>query len=207
MSNLTFKQYRNIDLSIFAALLLLSEGIATLATGKWFAAQPVAISTTFVFICIVMMRWGGFAAIHAVLGGLVFCIASGEGITQMLIYCVGNCFALLAMLWFLAFKKEGVRKDGFKLVLFIFSAYAAMVIGRWLVSLIFSFKFENLIGFATADVISLLFAVVIMFILRKMDGMIEDQKAYLFRLDRQRKEEAEANLYKPDTSFGDEDED
>ena len=198
MSNLTFKQYRNIDLSIFAVLTILSEGITTLATGRWFAAQPVAISTTFVFICIMMMRWGGFAAISAVVGGLVFCIASGAEIQQIVIYCVGNCFALLAMLWFKVFKKDEIRLDFFKLVIFVLSAYISMQLGRWLISLCFGGKLWNLVGYLAVDVISLLFAVVLMLILRKQDGMIEDQKAYLFRLDRQKREEREAELYNPD---------
>ena len=198
MSNLTFKQYRNIDLSIFAVLTILSEGIATLATGRWFAAQPVAISTTFVFICIMMMRWGGFAAISAALGGLVFCIASGAEIQQIVIYCVGNCFALLAMLWFKVFKKDEIRLDFFKLVIFVLSAYISMQLGRWLISLCFGGKLWNLVGYLAVDVISLLFAVVLMLILRKQEGMIEDQKAYLFRLDRQKREEQEAAQYGPD---------
>lgn len=198
MSNLTFKQYRNIDLSIFAVLTILSEGIATLATGRWFAAQPVAISTTFVFICIMMMRWGGFAAISAVAGGLVFCIASGAEIQQIVIYCVGNCFALLAMLWFKVFKKDEIRLDFFKLVIFVLSAYISMQLGRWLISLCFGGKLWNLVGYLAVDVISLLFAVVLMLILRKQEGMIEDQKAYLFRLDRQKREEQEAAQYGPD---------
>ena len=198
MSNLTFKQYRNIDLSIFAALLIISEGIATVATGKWFAAQPVAITTTFVFICIMMMRWSGFAAISAVLGGLVFCIASGAGITQIVIYAVGNCLSLVAMLWFKAFGKDEIRKDGFKLSLFVLSAYVLTQLGRWIVSLCFGGSLWNLVGYLTTDIISLLFAFVIMFILRGVDGMIEDQKAYLFRLERQRKEEAKAQYYSYD---------
>ena len=76
MNNITFKQYRSIDLFLFGFLLALSEAITTIATNKWFYAQPVAISTTFIFICMVMMRWSGFAAIHACLGGLVFFLAS-----------------------------------------------------------------------------------------------------------------------------------
>ena len=198
MNNLTFKQYRNIDISIFACLTLLSEGIATVATGKWFAAQPVAISTTFVFICILMMRWGGFAAISAVLGGLIFCIASGGEIQQIIIYCIGNCFALLAMLWFLAFKKDDIRRDIFKLILFVLSAYISMQLGRWLISLCFGGALWNLVGYLATDVVSLLFAVVLMLILRNVDGMIEDQKSYLFRLERQRKAEQESSGYTQD---------
>ncbi len=185
-------------------LLIISEAITTVATNTWFAAQPVAISTTLTFICIFMMRWSAYAAIPAVLGGVVFCIASGASAQQMLIYAVGNLLTLLALLWFKRWKKDDIRLGNFKLIFFTVSVYLLMQLGRWLVSLIFSGNIWNLVGYIASDIISLLFAVVIMFILQKVDGMIEDQKAYLFRLERQRKEE-QAEELSSYTGFGDED--
>ena len=202
MGNITFKQYRNIDLSIIAILLVISETITTIATNKWFYAQPIAITTTFLFICIGMMRWSGFSTIYAILGGLVFCIASGANPEQYLIYIVGNLFTLLSLLWFIPFKKEDVRKGGFKLVLFTVSAYLMMQVGRWIVALFFGAGFSDLIGFLTSDIITLLFGVVLMFVLRNVDGMIEDQKAYLFRLQREREAE---NAAPTELGWGEED--
>ena len=119
-------------------------------------------------------------------------------IQQIIIYCIGNCFALLAMLWFLAFKKDDIRRDIFKLILFVLSAYVSMQLGRWLISLCFGGALWNLVGYLATDVVSLLFAVVLMLILRNVDGMIEDQKSYLFRLERQRKAEQESSGYTQD---------
>ena len=201
MKNLPFKQYRNIDLFLFGFLLIFSETITTLATNKWFYAQPIAISTTFVFICIMMMRWSGFAAIHATVGGLVFCIASGAKPHQYLIYIVGNCLALVAMLWFKLLTKEKIRKTPSLLVTFTISAYLLMQIGRWVVSLFFSGTLNTLLTFVTTDSITLLFAIAVMILMRKVDGIIEDQKTYLFRLQRER-EESSADL--PDLEHGDE---
>ena len=202
MQNLTFKQYRNIDLGIMSILLIISEAVTTLATNKWFAAQPVAISSTLLFICIFMMRWNGYAAIAAVLGGAVFCIASGATLEQFVIYAGGNLLSLLALLWFKVYKKDDVRLGSFKLSFFTISVYLLMQLGRWLISLAFGGGLWNIVGYITSDVISLLFAVIILFLLRGIDGMIEDQKAYLFRLERERKEKAEMPDYQ---GFGDED--
>ena len=204
MTNLTFKQYRNIDLTILSIFLIISEAVTTVATNTWFAAQPIAISTTIVFICIFMMRWGAFAAIPAVLGGLVFSITSGASIEQILIYSVGNLATLAALMWFKVWKKDDIRLGTFKLLFFTSSVYILAQIGRWIISLAFGGSLWNLVGYIASDIISLLFAVVLMFILRKVDGMIEDQKAYLLRLDRERKEEraAEMSAY---MGFGDED--
>jgi len=202
MQNLTFKQYRNIDLGIMSILLIISEAVTTLATNKWFAAQPVAISSTLLFICIFMMRWNGFAAIAATLGGAVFCIASGATLEQFVIYAGGNLLSLLALFWFKVYKKDEVRLGSFKLTFFTVSVYLLMQLGRWLISLAFGGGLWNIVGYITSDVISLLFAVIILFLLRGVDGMIEDQKAYLFRLERERKEKAEMPNYQ---GFGDED--
>ena len=70
-------------------------------------------------------------------------------------------------------------------------AYIGMALGRWTVSLAFGGDLTALLVYVTTDIISLLFAEVILLILRKTDGMIEDQKAYLLRVDRERREEEE----------------
>lgn len=191
MNNITFKQYRNIDLGIFAAMLIVSEAVTTIATNTWFAAQPVAISTTLIFICMVMMRWSYLAVVPAVLGGVVFCIASGATPEQYLIYALGNCASLLSLLWFKFCKKDDVRKGSFKLIFFVIGSYVAMQVGRWLISLFFGGRLDTLLVYLTTDIISLLFAIVVMFLLRNIDGMIEDQKAYLFRQQREREAEAQ----------------
>ncbi len=188
MSNITFKQYRNIDLFIFSALVIISEAITTFATNVWFDKQPVAISVTLTFICIVMMRWGAFAVIPAMLGGLVLCIASNATLPQYAIYIVGNCFSIISLLWFKVWKKDEIRKGPFKLFFFVASTYILLQVGRWLVSLFFGGGLTAIIGYLGTDIISLLFATVVMFLMRNTDGMIEDQKAYLFRVKREEEE-------------------
>ena len=84
-----------------------------------------------------------------------------------------------------------LKKLEAKLVFFTASVYVLMQSGRWLVSLCFGGNIGVLIRLLSTDIISLLFAVVVMLILRNTDGMIEDQKHYLFRLERER--EAERN--------------
>lgn len=183
---ITFKQYRNIDIGILCLLTAVFELIATFATSKWFAAQPMAISITLALILIAMHRWNLYAAAVAVVGGAAFCIASSASIEHFLIYCCGNLFALVSLLYFKLFGKESVKKSFFKTLLFASSAYVAVVIGRFLLSLPFGAGFSELVGFLVSDVLSLLFATVILWLFRGVDGLVEDQKAYLFRLQRER---------------------
>ena len=188
MREITFKEYRNIDLAILAAITLVFEVIATLAAAKWFPAQPIALSITVAMICVVMMRWSGYAVIHAVVGGIAFCAASGATIEQSLVYCIGNVLALSALLLTLVWDKEQLRKDAFKRSMFAVIAYMGAVLGRWLVSLIFGGDLAALVVYATTDIISLLFAIIVLSLMAKADGMIEDQKTYLLRVQREKEE-------------------
>ncbi len=188
MNQITFKQYRTIDIFILVALTIIFEAIATLATARWFALQPVAISIGLALVCMVMMRWGWQAAFPAIASGFTYCFLSGATPQQFLIYCVGNVFALLGMVWFRVFGKEGIRKSMWNITLFVSTAYVGVVLGRGLVAIAFGDTWGAFITFATTDIMTLVFAVLVIILFRKTDGMLEDQKAYLLRLDKERKE-------------------
>lgn len=178
-----------MDILIFSVLTVVFECIATLATSKWFAAQPVAISITLTLILIVMHRWGAWAVIIAAVGGITFCITSGAGIEHYLIYGVGNIFALTSLVYFRIFGKDGVRKSFLKTLLFASSSYLSVAVGRWLVSLIFGAGFSELVAFLTTDLITLLFAVVILYSCRGIDGLVEDQRQYVIRINEKKETE------------------
>ncbi len=193
MKRITVEQYRNVDLMMWIVMTLIFETITTMATIKWFYLQPVALSVTLALVCAVMMRWNGYAAIIAAIGGLVVCIISGANIEQYIIYCIGNIFALIAMPLMKYLGKEKIQKGFLNKVLFATVAYVGMVLGRWIISLFFGGDFTAFTVYITTDIMSLLFAVMILHILGKCDGMIEDQKAYLQRVWEE--DEEENNIY------------
>ena len=82
-------------------------------------------------------------------------------------------------------------------LIFVTFTYLSTVLGRWLISLLFEPSLMSLVTFITTDILSLLFAVVVMSLLKGADGMIEDQKEYLLRIDGESKEEEAANLNDP----------
>ena len=188
-NRITFKQYRNIDVGLLCLLTAVFEALATFATSKWFPGQPMAISITLALTLIAMHRWGPYAGSTAVVGGIVFCLVSSASIEHFLIYCVGNAFALTSLVYFRAFGKEGVKRSFLKTLLYASTAYVAVALGRFLASLPFGADFSDLVGFLASDILSLLFAVVILWIFKDIDGLVEDQKAYLFRLEKQRQAE------------------
>ncbi len=193
MKRVSVEQYRNLDLMMWVIMTVIFETITTMATIKWFYLQPVALSITLALTCAVMVRWNGYAALMATVGGLVVCIISGANIEQYAIYCIGNVFALVALMVMKYLGKEEIQKSFFKKLLFAISAYIGMVLGRWLVSLLFGGDVKALLVYITTDIMSLLFAVVVLHILGKCDGMLEDQKAYLQRVWEE--DEEETNIY------------
>lgn len=198
--NLTFKQYRAIDLTILAVVLVISEAVVTIAATKWYPDQLFSVSTTLTLVCIVMMRWDGFAVIHAVLGGAVYCMVQGADMLQFAIYCAGNCGALIALVLFKIFGKEKIAGKFYYTVIFVLTAYCGMELGRWGMTLIIPDAAERisanspvdlLVTLLIKEVISLLFAVVACLIARRMDGLFEDQRRYLLRVQEAERRERE----------------
>lgn len=184
--NLSFKQYRAIDLGIMLVLLMAAEALIAYAARVWFPDEAYVLSPTVAIVCIVMMRWGGFAVVHAVGGGLALCIASGANASQFAVYCIGNCFVLAALLLFKVWGKEKIRSKPFLAVLFAIAAFCGAQAGRWLVGLLLGGSAGDIIILFATDSLSLLFAALIVLIARRIDGLFEDQRAYLIRTQAER---------------------
>ena len=188
MNSLSFKQYRAIDLCIWTVILLVFESVTAMAAARWFPGELYTLSQTTAVLCIVMMRWGGYAVVHAVAGGAAFCFASGGSAEQFAVYCVGNCFAVLALVLFKAVGKEKVREKVHITVIFTAVAFCAMQLGRWLVSLIFGAPLDSLVMFFASDSLTLLYSAVVVLISRRADGLFEDQRSYLIRTESERRQ-------------------
>lgn len=188
MKEISFKQYRAIDLGIMTVIIFVFE-MLTVFAAKWFPMESYTLSPTTLMLCIVMMRWDGFAAIHAVAGGLAFCLAGGAKPEQFAVYCIGNCFALAGLILFKVCGKEKVRRKIPLTAVYTVIVFASVQIGRWLVSVCFGSSLDIIVKFFVSDSLSLLFALVGVFIARRMDGLYEDQKAYLIRTEEERMRE------------------
>jgi len=187
MNNISYRQYRAIDLGIWAVILMVLESVTVRAAAEWFPGELYTLTQTIAVICIVMMRWGGYAAIHAVAGGVAFCLMSGARAEQFAVYCIGNCFALAALFLFKAIGKDKIRNTLAFTVLYTFTVFCCVELGRWLISLAFGAPFGSWTSFFAADSLSLLYSVIVVLISRKVDGLFEDQKSYLIRTESERR--------------------
>lgn len=191
MKQITFKQYKAIDIAILSVLHFVFEILGIYASKTWFSAQAVVISLTPLVVVVMMMRWSEFAFVPAILGGIAYCIGGDGSAEQYAIYSLGNLLALLSILIVRKLGKDKIRSKNLNVAAFAVATYLFIVIGRWLVSLVFEPVFVTFLTFLTTDIMSLVVAVVGLICLRSADGMIEDQKSYLLRLDREKREEAE----------------
>ena len=184
----TVSQYRSIDLTMFSLMVFISETLLVTAATRWFPSEAYTVSATAALTAIVMIRWNGWAAIPAFLGGLAFCLVSGAAPWQYAVYCLGN---ELSMLMLLPLRKKGdafIRETALRSMLFGLAVLLLMQAGRAAVSLAFGAG-SAAIGFFTTDSVSMIFTLVVMWIVRRLDGVFENQHHYLRRIHEERRRE------------------
>ncbi len=198
--HITLQQYRNIDLCLMVGLLLLAEfGIyiakATVYSGQLFQASPSGT-----IIALVMMRWNGWAAIPAVVGGLLYGTLRGGLWPYGIVYGIGNLLSLAALGWF-RMGKDKLRSSALPTMAFGLTVQVLMQLGRGCVALVLTMMDSSILGagnhlqpletflsFITADSLSILFTVVALWIVRRIEGLFEDQKSYLLRVQNQERQ-------------------
>lgn len=178
---ISLQQYRTIDLSLLAVLLVASQVMIRFALTFW-PEQLYIVSPVAAMVALVMMRWSGYGAIHAVVGGIAFTVLSGGSWEHAVIYGVGNLAAMLALVMFRIFGKERIRKDGFLSLMFALLVQLLMQLGRAGIAALLGHSGAACLGFITTDILSELFTLFVIWIARRIEGLFEDQKNYLLRI-------------------------
>lgn len=183
------RTYQVIDLALFALMTVFFEALLVTAGVRWFPAEAYMVSVTPVITAIVMMRWGGWAALHAALGGLVYAVSAGGGGAQLAVYAAGNLLGLTALLLIRFLGGERIRKDAALTAVFGAVTVLGMQAGRAILSLCLGYAPEQALRFITTDVVTLLFTVVLICLVRRLDGVFENQKHYLARIAEEERRE------------------
>jgi hypothetical protein len=183
---ISLSQYRAIDLSILTGLMAVSQVAIHLAVSFWRADQTgYIVSPVAAIVALVMMRWSLWAAVPALAGGAVLTLLSGGTAEQMLIYSAGNLLSLLALLYLKLIGKERVRGNVMLALFFAILVQLLMQFGRAGVALLVGHPLQACWDFITTDAMSILFTLVIIWIVRRVEGLFEDQKHYLLRIQRE----------------------
>jgi hypothetical protein len=117
-------------------------------------------------------------------------MASGAAAAQYLVYCLGNMAAMLLLL--LRDRWNWRRLHESVLLRMGYAALTALLmqLGRFLTALALGYPPAVCAGFITTDVLSVLFAVLLVWISARLDGILEDQKDYLKRIQEEQENEA-----------------
>lgn len=186
---LSFSQYRTIDLTILMVVQALSQTVIHFAATVLYADQLYVVSPIAAVVALVMMRWSGYAAIHAALGGILYALIAGGSWQHVLIYGAGNLLSMAALLMLRFLGKERIRNDALLTILFAFFTQLLMQLGRSAIAALLGYPAGICLGFITTDMLSALFSVVIVWSIRRVEGLFEDQKHYLLRIQREQKTE------------------
>ncbi len=186
MKALTFNQYRLINMTMLTVVFIVLETIIAKGANVWFPELAYTLSLATVFISLEMMRWGGFAGISAVVSGLVLCIASGANPSQYIIYCVGNLFTLLALLFLKLVGYDRVKQSAFLTIVYVIIVFLLQQLGRWGVSTVMGNDIRMIFQFIATDALSGIFALVVVLISRQAEGLFENQRSYIRRMNEER---------------------
>lgn len=204
---ISFARYRATDLLLFAVILAAFDVISFFAFTKWFSddSSRYIFSLAVPIALLVMVRWNWYGLFYAVGDGLLYCILllatgrmpEGAVLQFFLVYCLGNAFVGLAFLMvrFAGYKR--IIAKWYFTVLYLLAGWVAVLAGKVVISVCCGADFvSSLLGFlGAADMLSLAMGLIILLIMRRLDGMMENQRDYLLRLDKERKEKMMADNF------------
>lgn len=183
------RRYQSMDLLIWTVLLFVFEAIVVKAGTVWFRSQPWTLSLVPALTAVVYMRWGVYGLFYSALGGVAICFASKAEVIQYVVYVFGNLFSCFSLLMLKKMGKEKVRSSVFFSLLYATVVFVLMALGRGVVSLVLGNGLYIVVDFITTDILSLVFAMVVVWIARRLDGVFEDQISYLMRLKAEEEKE------------------
>ena len=191
---ISIRQYKYTDLLFFALVLGISELLVFCAFNLWFknTVEKFYINFMLAIALTVIMRWGWVGGIYAVIDGVVQCAIQGGSWQAYLSYIIGNACILSVLLLTKFMGKEKIRSKWYFSLVYILVGWVSVNLGISCMGAIFGKSFLSALGtsfgFGVYGALPLAAAIVVIMILRRLNGMFEDQKHYLIRQDRERKE-------------------
>ena len=180
---MSYKQYRSVDLTAFVLMYALCEYLVVKAATDWFS-EPYSISIMLPLLLIVMMRWDKFCLIQAIISAILFVFYQKGNISQYLIYLCGNLGFMLELLYVYRVGKEKIRSSFLYSAIYVISGFALMELFRGIASMvILGSSLKIVLQFVFTDMLSLVFTFLVIIIVRQVEGLFEDQKHYLIRLN------------------------
>ena len=190
----TLGQYRAIDLCIFAALLAAFEFLLSRAGLVWYAREAYVVSLAPLITAIVMMRWGAWGAVHAALGGVLWILFYGgesPAWQLYLIYGLGNLGGLAGLILLKKPGWERIRSDALRTLGYGAVVLLGMFTGRAALAAAMGLPASAIPQYYLPEIVTVLFTLVALWIVRRLDGVFENQRHYLRRVHQEMQSEEE----------------
>lgn len=198
---ISFSQYRTTDMFLFAVIVAVAELFAFAAT-VWFPEEAIfSFSFMLPLALTVMMRWGWPSVFYAVGSGLIYCALHSCGWQYFLAWSVGNASIIVVLAYLIPIGKERVAKSWLLSLGMVLIAWAAMVLVR---SAVFAAAtgagyvqaLAYFCGISTdSGLLTLVMGMLSVIVIRRFDGLFEDQKAYLVRIGKMREEQRKRDTF------------
>ena len=175
-----------MDLMIFIAMYGLCEYLVIKAATVWFD-EPYSISIMLPLLLIVMMRWDKYSIINAIAYAILFVFYQSGNLNQYLIYLIGNLGVMLELILLKKMGKDNIRSSFFNSMIYLLCGFVLMEVFRGIASIIIAGSDIGVIlQFLMSDMLSLVFGVLVIIVVRRIDGLFVDQKQYLIELNSQK---------------------
>ncbi|MBD5585602.1 MAG: hypothetical protein HDQ88_11005 [Clostridia bacterium] len=187
----SYNQYKLVDILLFMVIMTALEAVNVFAIRVWFADSVITFSVSLMFTVslIVLVRWNWLGAIFPPLHGVLYSAFLGAPVETYVIYAVGNSFLLFTWFLFKVIPKEKLFSRWYLTLIYPVIAFVLVIFGRALVALCFGNDFLAILGTNFyAESLNAVFALMALLVLRRADGMLEDQKTYLKRVAREKDE-------------------
>lgn len=177
---------------MFTVIAAIAELVCFYAQGWFPDAAYFTLNLMLPVITLVLVRWGWRGIIVAVLESLLYCVIRGSVWQGYIIYMVGNLAITVELLiiWLL---KDRLNKHWYWAFLLVLAGWTAVNLARACLYAIcygnFLSAMATMFGISDGGLLALGIGELVILVCRKLDGLFENQKRYLLRLDKERKEE------------------
>lgn len=191
---ISLKRYRATDLFLFTVILAIFDLLAHFAIVLLPGGAFYMFTLTVPIVLLMMMRWGWWGVLYAIFDGVVLSALNAPNVWQnYLSYSIGNAAILLLLIPLHYIGKQKIAGKWYLTALFVVLGWLVMNLFTSFVQFICGEGFLSSLlgnmGFGLTGFMSLAVGMILLLVLRKLDGMFEDQIHYLKRLDEERKEQ------------------
>lgn len=190
---ISIKQYRLGDLFMFTVIAVIAE-LVCYYSQIWFSgAAFFTLNLMLPVITLVIVRWGWQGIVLAVAEGALYCAIRGSSWQAYIIYMVSNAAIAIELLVVWLIGAERLKKRWYWAFLVVLSGWVTVNFTRTCIYTAFYGSFVTMLGYsfgqADGGLLALVMGELIILVCRRLDGLFENQKKYLLRLEKERKEE------------------